>query len=220
MKKLRTMDISLFSLYIGVYITCFYARYETNLRQYSDKTSFKLSKLFCTAMHAICCGIMSIYYLWFLDTRILTIYQSWSVAYFTYDTVFQVLDKNYILFAHHIASILVFLFFLPKDVYDYDGIMTVLSIGVAEFGNFAIYNVSYKIYVDITVTKFDLLLEAFNFVVLRNILGMFVIILLDSHMIRVMAIIFWMASVMWGFGICKQIYNYDSSSQGSMKNIL
>lgn len=171
------------------------------------KLSDKLSKLCPTVCHATVCVITSFYYLFYSEYKILSFVRQWSIAYFTYDTLWHVKKCNMLYIIHHMASIIVFENFLPKSINDYDGNLIMVGIFASEIGNFSVYRVNYKIYNRQTISKLDLLIECFAFLVWRNFTGLYMMCLLESNKYRSCVFCFWLVSVWWGLGVAKQFYH-------------
>jgi hypothetical protein len=175
-------------------------------RHMSEKYMSKSAQLCTTTLHATVCSILSFYYLYTHDYSVIHYIRHWSIAYFAYDTYWQVKNRSLLFAGHHIASILVFTYLLPTSVTDIDGNLMMIGIWAGEVGNFTVYRVNYKIYKSQPLTNFDLVLETFAFLVWRNLIGLFMMAFLRDHLYRFCVVCFWSVSIWWGFGVMRQLY--------------
>lgn len=170
------------------------------------KLGEKLSKLYPTMIHAGICVILTFYYLFSYNYELVSLIRKWSVSYFIYDTYWHIKKWNLLYILHHIASIIVFIYFLPYKTEDYDGNLMIFCIFICELGNFSVYRVNYKIYKNYYVTNIDLFGEIFCFVVIRNLFGILMMFIVQNNIYRLCIFCFWFVSVWWGYGIIKQFY--------------
>jgi len=180
--------------------------------KFKFKFNDKLAKLCPTVCHASVCVLTSLYYLIYKQNMILHFIRQWSISYFVYDSLWHIKKRNILYIIHHLASIVVFENFLPKNVNDSDGNLIILGIFASELGNFSVYRVNYKIYTKKKISNIDILLECFAFLVWRNFIGVYMMYSLDSRKYSLCVFCFWLVSVWWGLGVAKQYYKFFFSN--------
>lgn len=179
------------------------------LHNISEKYINKLAQLCVSTLHTTVCSILSFYYLYTYDYSIIYYLRQWSIAYFTYDIYWQLKNRSILFTDHHIVSILAFTYLLPISATDFNGNLLMAGILIKEISNFTVYRVKYKIYKELPLTNFDLVLEISAFLVLRNIVGLLITYLLTNYLYRLCVIYFWFVSIWCGTRQLCRKFVYD-----------
>lgn len=163
-----------------------------------------ISSLVMSMCHAGICSFYCFMYLVFHDYSYISEINYWSTGYFLYDTILYIIKWNPLYITHHIGSIIVFNFFHPQNIEDLDGNLIILGALISELGNFAVYNVNYKMYTCKIVTSWDLLFECAAFLIWRGLFGIYIMYNMQNILCKLIVAIFWFVSIKWGLAIYTQ----------------
>lgn len=170
-----------------------------------------------SAFHSVTSACLVAAY-WAFDLQCAVFLMYYSQAYFLYDMKNHAWDTIY--FYHHIGSFLILLalrgLHVPFDNY-HDARAIIISFGLAELSNWAMYVVYHKLHADSCtrsfgsrsrrISSFWVFLELVGYWGIRAYVGYHYLFVDPVHdnIIRIAVTVLWVMSIWWGFGFAKTL---------------